>query len=199
MRDRIARYILFSYLDVYCFYSPISISIVAVPKKGSTVFPSLFFLPNLRASGVGRRETRRWKFYAFVNFFSFLSATSIMVCKTCEAKLSKVAASDPYRNRNAQGTLVASGSKIKSPSGGVGKASEGSSSLGGRKVGENKLLGAKNRYNPLGMTKCTICKGTVQQDRSKYCQGCSFKRGVCSMCGKPILDANVKKMSKMSS
>lgn len=78
-----------------------------------------------------------------------------MVCKTCEAKLSRVAASDPYRNRNAQGTLVASGSKAKSLSGGSSLASEGSLSSGGRKVGENKLLGAKNRYNPVGQ-KVTI-------------------------------------------
>lgn len=91
-----------------------------------------------------------------------------MVCKSCEGKLSKVAASDPYvsrcrtqkgwgpnahgptirlqRNRNVQGTLVASGSKAKTAS---GLASEGSS--GGRRVGENKLLGSKNRYNPVGM------------------------------------------------
>jgi hypothetical protein len=54
----------------------------------------------------------------------------------------------PQRNRNVQGTLVASGSKAKTAS---GQASEGSLAGGGRKVGENKLLGSKNRYNPVGM------------------------------------------------
>jgi hypothetical protein len=54
------------------------------------------------------------------------------------------------RNRNVQGTLVASGSKSKAPAG-SGMTSSGVAVGPGRKVGENKLLGAKNRYNPVGM------------------------------------------------
>lgn len=80
-----------------------------------------------------------------------------MVCKTCEKKLSKVAAPDPTRNRALTGSLVASGSKAGSSS--VGKA-----------VGGNKLLGAKNRYNPVS-TRCKLCKQSISQEGAQYCQG----------------------------
>lgn len=51
---------------------------------------------------------------------------------------------------------------------------------GGRSVGENKYLtGKKARYNPYTkeFKKCRICKQTVHQVGSHYCQACAYKVG----------------------
>ncbi|KAF9038469.1 PDZ-binding protein [Panaeolus papilionaceus] len=97
-----------------------------------------------------------------------------MVCKKCESKLSKVAAPDPF---------TASSSSIKD---------------GSRKVGENKLLSrpgsSKNRFQPY-QGKCKDCKQPVTQNKAKYCHGCAYKKGLCSICGKQILDTTGYVMS----
>lgn len=90
-----------------------------------------------------------------------------MVCKTCEKKLGKVSAADPFRNRNTQGAVVASG--LGSSSSRTGPSASSTSSSSVRDVGKNKLLGSKNRYSPMA-TRCTLCKANVQQDKAKYCQ-----------------------------
>ena len=58
---------------------------------------------------------------------------------------------------------------------------------GGRKVNENKLLTKNKRFTPLGLTSCRLCKGKLH-DQGLYCQTCAYKRGICSMCGKKVLD-----------
>jgi len=62
-----------------------------------------------------------------------------------------------------------------------------------RKITENKLLSAKKRFSPYE-AKCKICKSPVTQGHI-YCQGCAYKKGICSMCGKMILDVKVYKQS----
>ncbi|KAF8159485.1 PDZ-binding protein [Crassisporium funariophilum] len=108
-----------------------------------------------------------------------------MVCKKCESKLSKVAAPDPF---------TASSSSIKD---------------GTRKVGENKLLSrpgsSKNRFQASLLLihvhkkpyqgKCKDCKQPVTQNKAKYCHGCAYKKGLCSICGKQILDTTGYVMS----
>ncbi|KAJ3933132.1 MAG: hypothetical protein NXY57DRAFT_999983 [Lentinula lateritia] len=114
-----------------------------------------------------------------------------MVCKKCEKKLSKVAAPDPF---------TSSSSSIKD---------------GSRKVGENKLLSrpgsSKNRFQPY-QGKCKDCKQPCTQNQAKYChglsqstsiphqtlthyKGCAYKKGLCSICGKKILDTTGYVMS----
>ncbi|XP_067682286.1 cysteine-rich PDZ-binding protein-like [Haliotis asinina] len=91
-----------------------------------------------------------------------------MVCEKCQKKLGKVITPDPWKS-------------------GARNTTEG----GGRKVGENKALTAKkNRFNPYstGFDKCRICKSVVHQPGSHYCQGCAYKKGICAMCGKKIID-----------
>ncbi|XP_046550989.1 cysteine-rich PDZ-binding protein-like isoform X2 [Haliotis rubra] len=91
-----------------------------------------------------------------------------MVCEKCQKKLGKVITPDPWKS-------------------GARNTTEG----GGRKVGENKALTAKkNRFNPYstGFDKCRICKSIVHQPGSHYCQGCAYKKGICAMCGKKIID-----------
>ncbi|KAI5056478.1 hypothetical protein GOP47_0028296 [Adiantum capillus-veneris] len=67
---------------------------------------------------------------------------------------------------------------------------------GGRKINENKLLSKKNRWTPYGTTKCIICKQQLHQD-AKYCQSCAYKKGVCAMCGKQVLDTSAYKQSNV--
>ncbi|KIY49971.1 hypothetical protein FISHEDRAFT_40240 [Fistulina hepatica ATCC 64428] len=96
-----------------------------------------------------------------------------MVCKKCEKKLSKVAAPDPFQ---------ATSSSIKD---------------GSRKVGENKLLArgsAKSRYQPY-QRHCKDCKSSTTQNNAKYCHGCAYRKGICSICGHKILDTSGYVMS----
>lgn len=100
-----------------------------------------------------------------------------MVCSTCEKKLSKVAAPEPYKWGDADNKDV------------KGKQSSG------RKVGENKLLGKNKRFAPYASgAKCKICKSALHQE-GLYCQACAYQKGMCSMCGKQILDTSEYKQS----
>eukprot|EP00250_Pteridium_aquilinum_P001652 c11851_g1_i1 orf=106-396(+) len=96
-----------------------------------------------------------------------------MVCDKCQKKLSKVIVPDKWKD-------------------GATNTTEG----GGRKINENKLLSKKNRWTPYGITKCIICKQQLHQD-AKYCQSCAYKKGVCAMCGKQVLDTSVYKQSNV--
>mmetsp|Transcript_34711 Transcript_34711/g.81141 ORF Transcript_34711/g.81141 Transcript_34711/m.81141 type:complete len:91 (+) Transcript_34711:14-286(+) len=88
-----------------------------------------------------------------------------MVCKTCEKNKAAVICPDPWRD----------GAKS-----------------GNKKLGENKLLASKKRYMPYGAA-CKICK--VKLTQGQYCQGCAYKRGVCSICGKMVLNTKFYKQS----
>ncbi|WFD30486.1 hypothetical protein MSPP1_001507 [Malassezia sp. CBS 17886] len=109
-----------------------------------------------------------------------------MVCQKCEKLLSKTAAPDPYA-----GFLVASGSATKARGVGGGASAPAG---GGRKIGENKLLSGANRYSPVGL-KCQLCKQPVRQEKATYCQACAYKKGLCAICGKQILDTKRYKQS----
>ncbi|KAM6497105.1 PDZ-binding protein, partial [Amanita muscaria] len=98
-------------------------------------------------------------------------------------KLSKLAAPDPFTSSS---TLIKEGS---------------------RRVGENKLLSrpgsSKNRFQPY-QAKCKDCKQPTTQNGAKYCHGkdllfptacCAYKKGLCSVCGKQILDTSCYVMS----
>lgn len=68
-----------------------------------------------------------------------------------------------------------------------------STESGGRKINENKALTSKKARlgaSPYSTTfkKCGICKAVVHQAGSHYCQQCSYKKGICAMCGVKILD-----------
>ena len=65
--------------------------------------------------------------------------------------------------------------------------------------GENKALTAKKaRFTPYGtFGKCRICKSSVHQVGSHYCQGCAYKKGICAMCGKQILKTQGYKQSSV--
>ncbi|TMW64274.1 hypothetical protein Poli38472_012896 [Pythium oligandrum] len=99
-----------------------------------------------------------------------------MVCDKCEEKLSKLVVPDKWKDgaRNTTG----------------GKD-------GGRAVGSASRLSEKrqrsNRFAPLERS-CKICKGKVAQ-RAYYCNQCAYKKGICAMCGRKVVDTKKFKMS----
>lgn len=91
-----------------------------------------------------------------------------MVCPDCEKKLGRVITPDPWK--------IGARNTVES---------------GGRKIGENKLLTAnKTRFNPYtsNFQKCRVCRTSVHQVGSHYCQACAYKKGICAMCGKKLID-----------
>ncbi|XP_043200023.1 cysteine-rich PDZ-binding protein-like [Amphibalanus amphitrite] len=101
-----------------------------------------------------------------------------MVCDKCQKKLGKVITPDVWKS-------------------GARNTTEG----GGRKVGENKALTSnKNRFSPYSsgsFTACRICRTKVHQVGSHYCQACAYKKGICAMCGKKLLDTKNYKQSSV--
>ncbi|CAI4227604.1 unnamed protein product [Auanema sp. JU1783] len=90
-----------------------------------------------------------------------------MVCATCEKKLTKIVGVDPYRNKLHN----------KSLGGGVSKAKPSGST--------NKLIGVQKKATIAGV-KCKLCKCSIHQVGSHYCQNCAYEKGICAMCGKKI-------------
>ncbi|KAG7228078.1 hypothetical protein INR49_005700, partial [Caranx melampygus] len=81
-----------------------------------------------------------------------------MVCEKCEKKLGKVITPDTWKD-GARNTTES----------------------GGRKLNENKFLTSKKArfdpYSKTGFATCRICKSSVHQSGSHYCQGCAYKKG----------------------
>lgn len=89
-----------------------------------------------------------------------------MVCPTCEKKIERVICPEPWKEKN------------------------GST---GKKGPENKLLTNQKRWKPYTDT-CKVCKQVLHQP-GKYCLGCAYERGICSKCGKQIIDTSMYRMS----
>uniref|UniRef100_A0A674PHV1 Cysteine-rich PDZ-binding protein n=1 Tax=Takifugu rubripes TaxID=31033 RepID=A0A674PHV1_TAKRU len=96
-----------------------------------------------------------------------------MVCEKCEKKLGKVITPDTWKD-GARNTTES----------------------GGRKLNENNLNPQTLESHKTGFAICRICKSSVHQSGSHYCQGCAYKKGICAMCGKKVLDTkNYKQTS----
>lgn len=98
-----------------------------------------------------------------------------MVCKKCEKKLTPNITPDKWKQ-------------------GASNIQTGSS---GRMLNENKLLTKKkNAFNPLALdVKCKLCKKRQLMPGHHYCQGCSYKQGICAMCGIQIADVKMQKQT----
>lgn len=94
-----------------------------------------------------------------------------MVCDRCAAKATRICT-------NAPSTPMASADRKEE-----------------RKLGMNMLLKARAKYrlNPIEL-RCRVCAKTTLEGMN-YCQRCAYSRGICSMCGKKILDTTMYKMS----
>ncbi|GIY31492.1 cysteine-rich PDZ-binding protein [Caerostris darwini] len=52
------------------------------------------------------------------------------------------------------------------------------------------------RFSPYEkFATCKICRQKVHQAGSHYCQACAYKKGICAMCGKKLLDTKNYKQS----
>lgn len=98
-----------------------------------------------------------------------------MVCDFCQSKISKIAVPDKWKDgaRN----VIGSSSGVK-----PGKT--------------NKALSASKagmKWVP-DQSKCRLCKSKVQP-KMNYCNDCAHKRGVCTMCGRKVVDVSKHNMS----
>ena len=78
------------------------------------------------------------------------------------------------------------------------KAGNSSKTAGGRAVNENKLLSSKKaRFNPLSteFPKCKICRSRVHVVKAHYCQECAYKKAICAICGKKLMNTKNYKQS----
>eukprot|EP00808_Paulinella_micropora_P025166 g71401.t1 len=101
-----------------------------------------------------------------------------MVCKGCEKKLHKHIVADVWKD-GARNTKVGSDRKVNP-----------NMALGASKLKKTKK---EQRINPL-FHKCKICKVQLH-DKGYYCNGCAYSKGICSMCGKKVLDTSSFKMT----
>lgn len=114
-----------------------------------------------------------------------------MVCEKCEAKLGKVITPDPWKS-GARNTVESGGRKLnenKAVSGGLKSSRVNQVSTVFRPCRFvvytgllTKLISNTSPFVP------RICKQKVHQSGSHYCQACAYKKGICAMCGKKMLD-----------
>lgn len=104
-----------------------------------------------------------------------------MVCKKCETKLGVLATPDVWK----QGARV--GSTVE------GRDRTGRNMLLAVNAGQ-KGLKVTSKINPYAIG-CKICKNPVHHKGGRYCQYCSYKKGLCSMCGIKIMDTTMYRQS----
>eukprot|EP00697_Spironema_sp_BW2_P014162 gnl/Spiro4/4552_TR2269_c0_g1_i1.p2 gnl/Spiro4/4552_TR2269_c0_g1~~gnl/Spiro4/4552_TR2269_c0_g1_i1.p2 ORF type:complete len:115 (-),score=18.68 gnl/Spiro4/4552_TR2269_c0_g1_i1:172-486(-) len=95
-----------------------------------------------------------------------------MPCEACQKKLTRIVTPDPWKagSRNTNET--------------------------GRSIGVNALIDRRRQRRPAGPLgvrpcKCQECKQPLNPHADQHhilCQTCAYKSGLCSMCGKKILD-----------
>ena len=103
----------------------------------------------------------------------------IMVCSTCERKLKRVIAPDPWAQRVA----------AANSNGGGGGAKKVKKDTNTTTTTTNAVLSSKKRY-VLGSQRCTICKKSLHQP-GVFCQPCAFQQGKCAMCGVDVQDVSM--------
>ncbi len=131
-----------------------------------------------------------------------------MVCAKCEEKLARLAtgtAAGSAAERKRGVAAVPAAGRINT----AVAAAAGSTSSGGRLVNENKLLSARARASPYGggsgskaaaggaPAVCGPCGGRLLTPGAKLCQTCAFKRGLCSQCGRVMLDVSAYKQKNV--
>ena len=72
-------------------------------------------------------------------------------------------------------------------------STNGAIGKGGRSLASNTLAKKSARYSPYG-SKCELCKSVLHQE-GKYCHPCAYKKGLCAMCGKQVMDTSKHKQS----
>jgi hypothetical protein len=97
-----------------------------------------------------------------------------MVCDSCQSKVSKIIVPDKWKDgaRNTVAFGAVKGTKT------------------------NKALAAKKQsaqWIPSENT-CRLCKSKTLVNMH-FCNDCAHKKGICSMCGKKVVDVSSHRMS----
>ena len=97
-----------------------------------------------------------------------------MVCDSCQTKLGRVCVPDKWK-----------------------EGARNTPSVGAIRPGKtNKLLAAKKlsaQWIP-EESNCRLCQSKIQKSMH-YCNDCAHKKGICTMCGKKVIDTTRYRMS----
>mmetsp|Transcript_23944 Transcript_23944/g.26567 ORF Transcript_23944/g.26567 Transcript_23944/m.26567 type:complete len:99 (-) Transcript_23944:100-396(-) len=96
-----------------------------------------------------------------------------MVCEKCEKKLARVICQDPWKD-GARNTVESGGKKVG-------------------KIRTTSTRRSKRRASPYSKV-CRICHAKLHVT-GNYCNDCAYKKGICTMCGRKILDTKMYKQS----
>jgi len=125
-----------------------------------------------------------------------------MVCEKCQKKLGRVVVPDVWKD-GARNTKESGGQKIsenKLLSSQHYKFTTSVKEVPIAKKSSKVILSSgdisKTRVVALYADKCKICKSALHQP-GYYCQGCSYAKGICSMCGKKILDTSMYRQTSV--
>merc|ERR1712137_777828 len=120
-----------------------------------------------------------------------------MVCEKCEKKLKRVVCPEVYADPTKPKQRVFNENKLLTSrrQGSVRSvaAPTPSATTRNRTSSTSKSAG-KDDFNPYAR-KCKICTGGISLQGAYYCQDCAYSKGICSMCGKKVLDTSSYKQS----
>jgi len=118
-----------------------------------------------------------------------------MVCADCEKKLGKLAVPDKWRPSGGGGAAAAAAGRTGPAAAAAAASAPGTSKA--LALSKNSLLFKKQHTRDmLAQGKCKLCNGAVHQ-RGAYCQQCAYKKGICAMCGKKVLDVKNYRQSSV--
>jgi hypothetical protein len=114
-----------------------------------------------------------------------------MVCDRCAKKQAPLVVPDKWREGSRTVDHLAAPKRSKAHTG-SSVSSESKDDLAGRDVGGNRILLGNKRARVTGSgssSKCRLCGGQLLAGHH-YCHHCAYKRGICSMCGRKLLDTS---------
>jgi len=93
-----------------------------------------------------------------------------MVCEKCEKKLATLVTPEVWKEGGRE------------------------TKFGGRKASNTTLSKQSVRSGNPYANKCKLCNSKIN-GVGHYCHGCAYKKGICSMCGRKILDTSMYKQT----
>ena len=116
-----------------------------------------------------------------------------MVCDSCEKKGKLTVLANPDKWKDGSKNNITSSTSTTSSN-----STTTTGNGGPIKVGKsNKLLQKSNEQWISKSLHCRICK-TKTLLNYNYCNNCAHIKGICTICGKKIIDSNILKSLKMS-
>mmetsp|Transcript_15405 Transcript_15405/g.19600 ORF Transcript_15405/g.19600 Transcript_15405/m.19600 type:complete len:117 (-) Transcript_15405:431-781(-) len=114
-----------------------------------------------------------------------------MVCDKCEKKLTKVVCPEVWKGEGNTSKRKINENKILTSQRPSARVSSGPPTSS---VGPERRQRKREGFNPYAR-KCKICNGSISLQGAYYCRDCSYKKGICAMCGKKVLDTSSYRQS----